>query len=61
MGKVFKELGDYEKALFHYQKALEIKIKSLGGAHGPTRKTTLQPFWNSKEKLMKPSNCIKRR
>ena len=50
MGKVFKELGDYEKALFHYQKALQIKIKSLGGDHGQTRKTTLQPFWNSKEK-----------
>ena len=28
----FKELGDYEKALLHYLKALKIKIKSLGRA-----------------------------
>ena len=32
MGAVFDELGDYEKALFHYQKALDIKIQSHGGA-----------------------------
>ena len=33
MGIVFEKLGDYEKALFHHQNALDIKIKSLGGAH----------------------------
>ena len=33
MGIVFQKLGDYEKALFHYQNALDIKLKSLGGAH----------------------------
>ena len=33
MGLVFQELGDYEKTLFHYQNALDTKLKSLGGAH----------------------------
>ena len=33
MGNVYESLGDYEKALFHFQNALDIKIKSLGGAH----------------------------
>ena len=33
MGIVFRKQGDYEKALFHYQNALDIQIKSLGGAH----------------------------
>ena len=33
MGIVFKELGDYEKALFHYRNALDIQNKSLGRAH----------------------------
>ena len=33
MGNVYQAQGDYEKALFHYQNALDIKIKSLGGAH----------------------------
>ena len=33
MGNVYQTQGDYEKALFHYQNALDIQIKSLGGAH----------------------------
>ena len=33
MGDVYKEQREYEKALFHNQIALDIKIKSPFGAH----------------------------
>ena len=33
MGAAYLTQGDYEKALFHFQSALDITIKSLGGAH----------------------------
>ena len=39
MGIVFEKLGDYEKALFHHQNALDIKIKSLGKAHASVAST----------------------
>ena len=33
IGNVLSQKGDYENALLRYQKALDIEIKSLGGAH----------------------------
>ena len=33
MGIVYRKQGDYERALFHYQNALEIFKKSLGDSH----------------------------
>ena len=33
MGIVYRKQGDYERALFHYQNALEIYKKSVGDCH----------------------------
>ena len=37
--------------LFHCQKALEIRIKSLGGAHGPTRKNRIATVLEQQGKI----------
>ena len=37
--------------LFHCQKALEIRIKSLGGAHGPTRKNKIATVLEQQGKI----------
>ena len=39
MGNVFQTQGDYEKALFYHQNALEIYKKSLGDCHASVATT----------------------
>jgi hypothetical protein len=39
MGNVYNSLGDYEKALFHFNTALPILIWQLGNAHASVAMT----------------------
>ena len=42
IGNVYQRLGDYEKALFHLQKALAIQEVALGPSHADVARTK----WN---------------